>query len=104
ADGTFVNIQEIAAITFTRACAQELSSRIFLALQETEERLSSNIDAPDYILAIKEKGDGAISLAKDRIHHAKMHFDKAQISTIHSFAFEALQEYSSFLNDSFEKS
>lgn len=95
-EGEHVAVQEIALLTFTKACAKELVLRIRQALSTAIQLLSKAIPpltAPEYIQKIYEEGDDAVRHAKKRLIDAKNRIDEASISTIHSFAGACLSEY-----------
>ncbi|MDB6080797.1 MAG: hypothetical protein JWO53_69, partial [Chlamydiia bacterium] len=90
-----VCVKEIAIVTFTKACARELSIRIRKALNTAIELLTDDLErpAPEYIEKIRKEGERAVYAAKRKLIDAKCQIDRASISTIHSFAGRLLSEY-----------
>jgi len=93
-----LSIENILVVTFTRLAARELKGRIRSNLEKSLERLKKGLsaswdDTPDYLLAMVEKGDESIRLAKKRIETALFSFDRAQIFTIHGFCWRMLKNY-----------
>lgn len=70
-------ISQFLVVTYTKAAAGELGSRILRALDEAEE-------------AAERAGDAVL---RERFHRANVSFDEASISTIHSFCQRALAEF-----------
>lgn len=72
-----LSIKDILVVTFTKAAAKELKSRILANLQKTADHLQKSGDSPENLQKIKK---------------ALIEFDLANISTIHSFCYRALAE------------
>lgn len=85
-----LKVNEILAVTFTKAAAADLKARIRHNLEKT---LRLNENWPDFLEAIREKGDISFKEALSRIEEAIFNFDQAPIFTIHGFCFKALQEH-----------
>lgn len=96
-----LSIDQILVVTFTRAAAGELKTRIRSHIEEAlrllhrnhkkNEDSESNHPVSDYLQSILEQGDEAINLAISRLQEAIFNFDKAQIFTIHSFCARILK-------------
>jgi exodeoxyribonuclease V beta subunit len=80
-DGSFAHISQIAVMTFTKAAARELSTRIKKAIMAAVEQ---------------ESGE-----KKRLLERAQAEFEKASISTIHGFCFFLLSDYAKASNASF---
>ncbi len=90
-------IQKILVVTFTRATARDLKSRIRANIEGALSHLeaaSDQKDCPDYLKEYLERGGQAIILAKKRLQQALFMFDQAQIFTIHSFCARMLKQFS----------
>lgn len=72
-----LSIKDILVVTFTKAAAKELKSRILANLQKTADHLQKSGESPENLQKIKK---------------ALIEFDLANISTIHSFCYRALAE------------
>lgn len=72
-----LSIKDILVVTFTKAAAKELKSRILANLQKTADHLQKSGESPENLQKIKK---------------ALIEFDLANISTIHSFCYRALSE------------
>ncbi len=82
-EGSF-QMEEILAVTFTRAAARDMRARIRANL----EKLSQGW-MPPYRQALHDKGK-AIEV-EESIKQALLYFDKAQVFTIHGFCQRILQ-------------
>jgi exodeoxyribonuclease V beta subunit len=91
------SIENILVVTFTRAAARELKTRIRSHIQKGIQYLNALLaqERPepiaDYLLAYAEKGEETIHLAKNRLEQALFCYDEAPITTIHSFCMRALR-------------
>ena len=88
-----LTIDKMVIVTFTRAAAGELKTRIAQLLAELEEAVTADPEHELIQLAMKEKGIAADELRK-RLRMALLNFDQAMIGTIHSFAMRSLKENS----------
>ena len=89
-----VSIDNMVIVTFTRAAAGELKTRISLRLAELEKAIHAPGEVQDELLQKAfAKGIEKKELQK-RLRLALLNFDRAMIGTIHSFAMRALSEYS----------
>jgi exodeoxyribonuclease V beta subunit len=93
-----ISLQQIVAVTFTRAAASDLKNRIQSKIIETVNYLESFNNSsviltkiPDYLLALVEIGN--LKKAIQKLNQALFCFDEAQIFTIHSFCHRLLNEY-----------
>lgn len=88
------SLKNILVVTFTRASTRELKSRLLHLLHNILKALQEkDTSAPDYILAILEKGEIEVYKATRAIESAIVCFDQAQIFTIHSFCYKMLLEH-----------
>ena len=85
-EGVFID--EILAVTFTRAIARELKERI----RSNLEKALTSLKKGDAIWPYLESYIGS-ELALFNLNQALMGFDEAQIYTIHGFCFRILSEY-----------
>jgi exodeoxyribonuclease V beta subunit len=92
-EGTFIPIRELAAVTFTRAAARELTARISSRIEETITLLENGLTGPRFIEKIKESGPQAVFEAKERLRQAREGLSESSLSTIHHFAATLLFEY-----------
>ena len=94
-NGDHVPINTIAIVTFTNACARELSMRIRTTLEKNIALLKKTIsdDDPAYIKKIKDMGFKEIAQAKHLLMEALSCYGDACITTIHSFCLRILSEY-----------
>ena len=88
-----LKVEEILVVTFTKAATRELKARIRSTLLRTQRLLQEEERSLDYVDAIFEKGTEAVRDALKRIETALIHFDTAQIFTLHGFCFRALKEH-----------
>lgn len=92
-------INEILAVTFTRAAAAELKVRIrkcletSLAVVKAIRKGTKVNDAPDYLLALRENDEVHTLNVKQRLERALACFEEAQIFTIHGFCYRMLADY-----------
>ena len=86
-------IDKMVIVTFTRAAAGELKSRISQRLAELEKAVDSPDPQDELLKLVLEKGIPAEEI-KRRLRPALLNFDRAMIGTIHSFAMRALSENS----------
>jgi len=92
--GNFLEPEEIAVLTFTRACAKELAERIRQALDRTIAELSSQDAAcPDYIAKLYEESHETLALYRLRLIRARASLENAYIGTIHGFCHKVLREF-----------
>lgn len=93
--GTSLTIEEILAVTFTRAAASDLKKRI----RENIEKAIFQLQNPNsdsilpYLSTHFEKGPEAVNKAKKRLEQALFCFDQAHIYTIHGFCAKMLSEH-----------
>lgn len=94
-DGVFpVTIDKILIVTFTRAAASDLRTRIRSRIDQTLTFLASqDSDCPDYVLSWIEQGEEFVTQAKKKLEQALFHFDQAPIFTIHGFCSKMLRRY-----------
>lgn len=95
-------VDQILVLTFTRAATEELKVRIRENISKVLRNLSicsrngyiKELEAsiPDYLLAILEKGEEEVKLAKKYLETALFCFEEAQIFTIHSFCYRTLMD------------
>ena len=85
-------IENMVVVTFTRAAAAELKTRISSLLSHLSKNLE-NGGSDELIDLAKSKGVAEKEL-KLRLHRALLNFDQAAIGTIHSFAMRVLGENS----------
>lgn len=88
------SLESILVVTFTNAAVQDLKSRLRSNMDKALTFLKNRSDAaPDYLLAIFEKGEEAIWLGKQQLEQALFCFEQAHIFTIHSFCLRMLKEH-----------
>lgn len=87
-------IEQILVVTFTKAAAAELKSRIRQNLQNALHALQNSDQNTPYLSSIILKGPKVHSFAIQRLKQALVEFDSAYITTIHSFCFRAIAENS----------
>lgn len=90
-----LQLQEILAVTFTRAAARDLKQRIRMKIEHAVEILSglSTETPPDYLQAILEQNQDNLHKAQRRLTQALFSFDEIQIFTIHGFCHRLLREH-----------
>lgn len=90
-----IALEKILIMTFTRAAARDLKTRIRSTLEKLLSFLKNNSSnsVPDYLLALIEKGPDSVLLTKQRLEQALASFDQAQIFTIHSFCLRMLKSF-----------
>ena len=94
-----VGIEKMVIVTFTRAAAAELKTRISALLSDLSLALE-NEDCGDELIAramsdARSKGiaeEDFKKVLKRRLHRAQLNFDQAPIGTIHGFAMRVLSE------------
>lgn len=93
--GEPLHLEQILAVTFTRAATRDLKKRIRSNLDKAWNWLNSlpSPAAPAFIQAIQEKGPEACQKAARRLEYALATFDQAQIFTIHGFCARMLVEH-----------
>ncbi len=87
--------QEILVVTFTKAATKELRWRIRHKIADSLKIIKEDDrqNAPDYLLALLEKGQVEIKQAKRRLEAALASFDLSKILTIHSFCERELRDH-----------
>ena len=85
---TPLHVEQILAITFTRAAARDLNLRIHENLKKAWESLKEEKSSWPYL----ETHKGSIE-AQRKLEKALIDFDQAQIFTIHGFCQRALSEF-----------
>lgn len=83
-------IDQILAVTFTRAATSELKARVRQSLLTLLTQINTHLNLPPYLANASEK---KLSEAKRKLQLALSEFDRANIFTIHSFCFHSLQEH-----------
>lgn len=83
-----LRLDEILAMTFTRASAREMKSRIRANFEEALSILRSQEGKWEYL-----KPYYGSSFAEQRMQEALLQFDRCQIFTIHGFCYRMLQEF-----------
>lgn len=86
-----VTIDKMVIVTFTRAAAGELKSRISQLLSELEQAAAAE-DHGNELLDLAIKKGISCQQIKLRLRMALLNFDRAMIGTIHSFAMRILSE------------
>jgi exodeoxyribonuclease V beta subunit len=86
-------IDQVLALTFTKAAARDLKSRILANLHAVLAHLDEASSPPDYLAAYLQADPQNRSKARLRLEQAIRTFDQAQISTIHSFCWRMLRRY-----------
>ena len=84
-------IENMVIVTFTRAAAAELKTRISSLLADLSLALESGQKEDELIELAKRQGIAERDLKK-RLHLAQLNFDQAPIGTIHGFAMRVLSE------------
>src|ERR1700722_19903493 len=92
-------VEQILVVTFTRAAARALRTRILSNLWHAKEELL-NTPTMDYLKAICERGGQ--KEAVERIDAARIHYESAQIYTLHGFCHRMLNEFAFEANVGFE--
>lgn len=96
---TPIQLESMLVVTFTKAATEDLKIRvrenIFKAAELCREWIATNEQtaAPDYLIALFEQGEAAVTRAHRRLDQALIFFDRAQIFTIHSFCQRMLMEF-----------
>ena len=83
-----IELEEILAITFTRAAARDLKARIHSNLQKVLLFFEKGEFPWEYLKSYEDQ-----DRAKQKIRDALSLFDRAQIFTIHGFCYRMLQEF-----------
>ncbi|MEN9785716.1 MAG: hypothetical protein RLZZ299_980 [Pseudomonadota bacterium] len=90
-------IEAILVITFTRAATAELRGRVRARLQRVAHGLASDTPPPRTgaraDLELHALWHGGRDIARARLERALQDYDKAPISTIHSFCQQALEQH-----------
>lgn len=88
-------LQEILAVTFTRAATRDLKTRIRSQIEGAVAILNgaTSDPIPDYLFAILECGVETSQKACKNLMQALFCFDQAQIFTIHSFCHRLLRDH-----------
>ena len=86
-----VTIDKMVIVTFTRAAAGELKTRISQRLAELEKLVQTEGCKDELIQLALDKGVSKTEIRK-RLRVALLNFDRAMIGTIHSFAMRSLSE------------
>lgn len=94
--------QQIVVVTFTKAATQELRERIGAKLKEAYDILATNGSSSDHFLNQFKAKYQHDTDALQYLEKAIKNFDLAQISTIHGFCQQALQEYIFESNNRFD--
>lgn len=89
------SLDQILIVTFTKAATADLKLRIRRNLCKIFTLLQGSLEEklPDYLLAVREKGDDALNYAIQQIEQALACFEQAPIFTIHGFCHRMLKEY-----------
>lgn len=82
--------QEIVVMTFTRAAARELKERIYANCVAVKEQLEAGASSLDYVRRWLDAGKAGYALKQ--LRSALGQFERARISTLHSFCARALSE------------
>lgn len=88
-----ISIDQILVVTFTKAAAAELKKRIREILRGAIYALKSGKELPPFLDAICQRGENLRWNSLHRLTRALVDFDRASITTIHSFCFHAIQEH-----------
>lgn len=90
-----LTMDQIAVVTFTRACKEELCDRIWATCKKVEELLTKEDFKSEFpfIEKIKARGRKVISETRQRLQLALQAIPQATISTIHSFCLTLLSDY-----------
>lgn len=88
-----LNLEQILVVTFTKAAASDLQTRIRLNIEKTIDLLKSETPCPDYILSVKEKGEETVLRAISNLKTALFTFDQVQIFTLHAFCAKMLRDH-----------
>jgi len=83
-----LELEEILAVTFTRAATRDLKSRIRANLEAAASRILEEKSDWEYL----EPYFGSEKAAR-KLSRAALNFDRAQIFTIHGFCYRMLQEF-----------
>ncbi len=83
-----IEVEQILAVTFTRAATRELKARIRANLEKALDFLRSNNPAWDYLHTYLGSPEAIRNL-----NDALAGFDRCQIFTIHGFCYRMLQEF-----------
>ena len=83
-----IELEEILAVTFTRAAARELKGRIRNNIEKAISFLQNGLSPWDYLKAV-DHPERAIRILLD----AQAVFDRCQIFTIHGFCYRMLKEF-----------
>lgn len=87
-------LKEILAVTFTRAAVRDMRRRLERNLQHSLWLLNhSEQAAPDYLQAIRERGERARLAAIRRIESALQAFHECSLYTLHGFCAHSLSEH-----------
>jgi len=94
-ENRFFECEDIAVVTFTRACAHELKERIGSRIEEAKRFLKSGEMPSNQVLAsfFEKKTEEERRFLKRRLDFVAASLDRMPISTIHSFAAKLLIEY-----------
>jgi|GEM_PF-2765293 len=91
--GSYIEKEQIAVVTFTRACATELKWRISQRLDSAIEWLDTDgREAPAYLQKMSKTAELAL-FAKEKLKGVKTNLYASFIGTIHSFAASLLLEF-----------
>lgn len=92
-EGEPISLQEILVVSFTKATAADLKTRIRQNINAILKQFSMKTETcPDYVQALMEKSSKEIEKAKNRLQLALLGFDEAQIFTIHAFCKKMIEE------------
>jgi len=83
-----IEVEQILAVTFTKAATRDLKKRIRANIEAALERIQSGKKGWDYL----DPYLGSVKAA-DKLRDASLAFDESHIYTIHAFCYRMLQEF-----------